>query len=73
MHHIEHKQIDEVNMMFETMKTILITWLSQSQVKKLLKSYTHYEIRWGSFVKGKFVVNDLIMHDKAFLMLQADE
>lgn len=64
---IKHKQIDEANMLFEIIKTILITWLPHKKVRKLLKKYTHCEIRNWKAVKGKFIVADLVMHDKEFL------
>lgn len=64
---IKYQQIDEANILFEIIKTILITWLSNKKVKKLLAKYTHYEIRNWKTVKGKFIVSDLIMHDSEFL------
>ena len=67
MYKIQHKQVDEVNMLFEMIKTILITWLSAQKVKKLLKTHTHYEIRCGHYEGGKFVVNNIVTHDAEFL------
>lgn len=43
--------LEEVNLLFEMIKTMLITGLSQTKINQLLKKYTHYEIRNGKFVK----------------------
>ena len=67
MHKIQYKEIDEVNMLFEMIKTILITWLSSKKVKKLLKTHTHYEIRCGHYEGGKFVLENHVIHDAEFL------
>lgn len=67
MNKVTHKQVDEVNMLFEMIKTILITWLSAQKVKKFLKTYTHYEIRCGHYEGGKFVVENHIIHDAEFV------
>lgn len=40
-----YELLEEVNLLFEMIKTILITGLSQSKITPLLTQYTHYEIR----------------------------
>lgn len=62
----KYEHLEEVNMMFEMIKTMLLTWLAETKVKKLLKNYTHFEIRSGKLREGKFVITDLIMHDGTF-------
>jgi hypothetical protein len=70
---INYRQIDEVNMLFENIKTILITWLPQARVKKLLKKYTHNEIRCWERINNKFVITDLVMHDNDYLKHKEQE
>ena len=60
---IKYNQIDEVNMLFEIIKTILMTWLPHKKIRKLLSKYTHHEIRCWKIVGNKFIVADLVMHD----------
>ena len=57
---IHSETLEEVNLLFEMIKTMLITWLSQTKISRLLKRYTHYEIRNWKYVNGKFIVEDLI-------------
>lgn len=59
----KYEHLEEVNMMFEIIKTMLLTWLAETKVRRLLKNYTHFEIRGGKIKNGKFVVTDLIIHD----------
>jgi len=40
-----HDYIEEINILLELIKTISITGLSQTKIKRLLKEYTHSEIR----------------------------
>ncbi len=62
--HLHYEALEEVNLLFETIKTILITWLPNKNISKLLKDYTHYEIRSGDFIDGKFIVHDLVQSDR---------
>lgn len=55
--------IEEVNWLFELIKTILITQLSITKIKQLLKEYTHSEIRDWKYENWEFKVKDLITHD----------
>lgn len=57
---LHSETLEEANLLFEMIKTMLITRLSQTQITKLLRRYTHYEIRNGRYVSGKFVVEDLV-------------
>jgi hypothetical protein len=63
---ITYRQIDEANMLFEIIKTILITWLSHKKIKKLLNKYTHHEIRQWKSINNNFIISDLIIHDGEF-------
>lgn len=65
-----YEHLEEVNTLFEVIKTMLITGLSQRQVRKHLTTYTHSEIRNGKCVNGRFVVADEVVHDGEFLRLQ---
>lgn len=58
-----HDYIEEINILLELIKTISITGLSQTKIKRLLKEYTHSEIRSWKYVMWKFIVNDEIYHD----------
>lgn len=58
-----YDHLEEVNWLFEMIKTIMITKLSQTKVKQLLRDYTHSEIRNWKYVKWEFIVTDLITHD----------
>lgn len=55
--------IEEVNGLFELIKTMLLTWLSQTQTKQYLKEYTHTEIRNWFYDDWVFIVKDLHTHD----------
>jgi len=44
---IKYERLEEANMLFETIKTILMTGLSQTKINGLLDRYTHFEIRNG--------------------------
>lgn len=55
--------LEEVNLLFELIKTMLLTWLSQTIVKRYLKEYTHTEIRNWKYEDWVFIVEDLVTHD----------
>jgi hypothetical protein len=57
------ENIEEVNGLFELIKTMLLTWLSQTKVKQLLKDYIHTEIRNWKYINWEFIVTDLVTHD----------
>ena len=57
---LHSETLEEANLLFEMIKTMLLTGLSQTQITQFLRRYTHYEIRNGRYVNGKFVVDDLI-------------
>jgi len=57
---LHSETLEEANLLFEMIKTMLITWLSQTQITQFLRRYTHYEIRNGRYVNWKFVVEDLV-------------
>lgn len=42
---MHNETLEEANLLFEVIKTMLITGLPQTQINKLLKTYTHYEVR----------------------------
>ena len=42
---MHNETLEEANLLFEMIKTMLITGLPQTHIGNLLKSYTHYEIR----------------------------
>ncbi len=44
---MNYETLEEANLLFEMIKTMLITGLSQTRIAQLLKQYTHYEIRNG--------------------------
>ena len=54
------ENIDEVNWLFELIKTMLLTWLSQTMIKRYLKEYTHTEIRNWVFQDWVFIAPDLV-------------
>ena len=58
-----YDHLEEVNWLFEMIKTIMITKLSQTKVKQLLKDYTHSEIRNWKYENWEFIIRDLITHD----------
>ncbi len=58
-----YDHLEEVNWLFEMIKTIMITKLSQTKVKQLLRDYTHSEIRNWKYENWEFIVTDLVTHD----------
>lgn len=63
MKNINQEQLEEINLLLELIKTMFITWLSQTNIKQLLKEYTHSEIRNGKYVDWEFVIKDQIYLD----------
>lgn len=63
MKNINQEQLEEINLLLELIKTMFITWLSQTNIKQLLKEYTHSEIRNWKFVDWEFVIKDQIYLD----------
>ena len=57
------ENIDEVNWLFELIKTMLLTWLSQTMIKRYLKEYTHTEIRNWIYQDWVFIAPDLVTLD----------
>ncbi|MFK7780015.1 MAG: hypothetical protein QM490_02610 [Candidatus Gracilibacteria bacterium] len=57
------ENIEEVNGLFELIKTMLLTQLSQTKIKQLLRDFTHSEIRNGKYENGEFIVSNLITTD----------
>ena len=57
------EQLEEVNSLFELIKTMLLTWLSREKANKLLKDFTHSEIRKWKYENWSFIIIDLIVHD----------
>jgi len=57
------ENIEEVNGLFELIKTMLLTWLSQTKIKQFLREFTHSEIRNWKYENWEFIVIDLITHD----------
>ena len=57
------ENIDEVNWLFELIKTMLLTQLSQTKIKQLLRDFTHSEIRNWKYINWEFVVTNLITID----------
>jgi hypothetical protein len=57
------ENLEEVNCLFELIKTMLLTWLSQTETKKYLKEYTHSEIRNWIYEDWVFIAPDLIVTD----------
>ena len=60
MNNLNHDHLEEVNLLFELIKTILITELSQTMIKRYLKEYTHTEIRNWRYEDWVFIVEDLV-------------
>ena len=54
------ENIEEVNGLFELIKTMLLTWLSQTKIKQLLRNFTHTEIRNWKYENWDFIVSNLI-------------
>ena len=61
---IHSETLEEVNLLFEMIKIMLLTGLSQTQISKYLKRYSHFEIRNDRYINGQLVVEDLIAFDK---------
>jgi len=57
---MHNETLEETNLLFEMIKTMLITGLPQTQINLFLKSHTHYEIRNGRYIDWAFVVEDLV-------------
>lgn len=62
---MHNETLEEANLLFELIKTMLITGLPQTQITKYLKSHTHYEIRNGRYIDWEFVVEDLVSFIKS--------
>ena len=58
-----YDHLEEVNWLFEMIKTIMITKLSQTKVKQLLRDYTHSEIRNWKYENWEFIITDLVTLD----------
>lgn len=58
-----YDHLEEVNWLFEMIKTIMITKLSQTKVKQLLRDFTHSEIRNWKYENWEFIVTDLVTLD----------
>ena len=63
MKNFKSENLEEVNLLFELIKTILLTWLPQTKVKQLLRDYTHSEIRNWKYENWEFIIKNLITHD----------
>jgi len=57
------ENLEEVNSLFELIKTMLLTQLSQTKIKQLLRDFTHSEIRNWKYINWEFVVTNLITVD----------
>jgi len=57
------ENLEEVNGLFELIKTMLLTQLSQTKIKQLLRDFTHSEIRNWKYENWEFIVEDLIAID----------
>jgi len=57
------ENLEEVNLLFELIKTMLLTWLSQTMIKRYLKEYTHTEIRNWTYEDWIFIAPDLVTLD----------
>ena len=57
------ENLEEVNSLFELIKTMLLTQLSQTKIKQLLRDFTHSEIRNWKYINWEFVVTNLITTD----------
>ena len=57
------ENLEEVNSLFELIKTMLLTQLSQTKIKQLLRDFTHSEIRNWKYINWEFVVTNLITID----------
>ena len=59
----KYDHIEEVNWLFEMIKTIMITKTSQTKIKQLLRDFTHTEIRNWKYRNWEFLVTNLITTD----------
>ena len=59
----KYDHIEEVNWLFEMIKTIMITKISQTKIKQLLREFTHTEIRNWKYENWEFIVINLITTD----------
>ncbi len=59
----KYNHIEEINCLFEMIKTIMITKLPQTKIKQLLREYTHSEIRLWKDENWEFVIKDRIYLD----------
>ena len=59
----KYDHIEEVNWLFEMIKTIMITKISQTKIKQLLREFTHSEIRSWKHENWEFVITNLITTD----------
>jgi hypothetical protein len=58
-----YEHLEEVNSLFELIKTMLLTWLSREKTIRFLKDYTHSEIRNWKYVNWEFIITNLIILD----------
>jgi hypothetical protein len=47
---MHNETLEEANLLFEMIKTMLMTGLPQTQINLYLKRHTHYEIRNGRYI-----------------------
>jgi hypothetical protein len=59
----KYDHIEEVNCLFEMIKTIMITRLPQTKIKQLLREYTHSEIRLWKYINWDFIIKDKVYLD----------
>lgn len=52
------ENLEEVNSLFELIKTMLLTQLPQTKIKQLLRDFTHTEIRNWKYENWEFIVTD---------------
>jgi len=57
---MHNETLEEANLLFEMIKTMLITGLPQTEINKFLKFHTHYEIRNWRYLDWEFIVKDLV-------------
>ncbi len=63
MKNLNQEQLEEINLLFELVKTMFITWLSQTKIKQFLKEYTHTEIRNWKYENWEFIITHLVSLD----------
>ncbi len=54
------EHLEEVNLLFELIKTMMITGISQTMIKRYLKEYTHTEIRNWRYEDWVFIVDNIV-------------